>query len=90
MAQFPNDAISKQTASRLIQEAFSNREATFRAGEEYVHRRDATPSAGTSQQFHRGLQAQNQQLAEAVHQLQARICELEKSKSTSLTHFYHP
>ena len=85
MAQFPTDAISKQMASRAIQEAFPNTEKQRLGWDKNTYIVGIQPPV----QVHPSnsievLQAQNQQLTETVHQLQARIRELEEPKPTSL------
>ena len=85
MAQFPTDAISKQMASRAIHEAFPNIEKQRLGREKNMYIVGIQPPV----QVHPSnsievLQAQNQQLTETIHQLQARIRELEEPKSTTL------
>ena len=85
MAQFPTDAISKQMASRVIQEAFPNTEKQHLGREKNTYIVGIQPPV----QVHPSnsievLQAQNQQLTETVHQLQVKIRELEEPKSTTL------
>ena len=85
IAQFPTDTISKQMASRAIQEAFPNTEKQRLGREKNTYIVGIQPPV----QVHPSnsievLQAQNQQLTETVHQLQVKIRELEEPKSTTL------
>lgn len=89
MAQFPSELISKRMPHNAIQEAFPNTQKQ-RSGQE---KNTYIVGIQSPMQVHPSnpvdvLQAHNQQVTERVHQMEAKIHELEEqtSQSTSLVH----